>query len=126
MERKLLFYTNFNIIYMEGDKFIKVSQQDPTWEREISYDDVCSLADSDQKKFIPKRIRFITPDYKDVFMLPDGGQIKITHSDGEEFVSVCKYLDDYHIYVGSVIYHICEFAERMQRIGAKVEKVEEQ
>ena len=30
------------------------------------------------------------------------------------------YIDDFHTEVGDTIYHICEFAERMEKIGAAV------
>ena len=34
---------------------------------------------------------------------------------------VCRYLDDYHFCLGYSTYHICEFAERMEKLGAHVE-----
>jgi hypothetical protein len=71
-----------------------------------------------------KKIRFITPNYKELFTILDGEEIKIIHSDGEEFIRTCKFIDEYHLYVGSNIFHICEFAERMEQVNAKVEKVE--
>jgi hypothetical protein len=73
----------------------------------------------------PRTIRFINPNYQELFTLPDGGKIKIIHSDGEEFIMICKFIDEYHLYVGHNIYHICEFVERMERIGAKYVKVGE-
>jgi hypothetical protein len=36
---------------------------------------------------------------------------------------VCKYIDDYHLYVGNCCYHICEFAEKMELNGSKVEPI---
>ena len=32
----------------------------------------------------------------------------------------CRYIDDYHLEVGSNLYHICEFAERMEQNGNTV------
>ena len=64
-------------------------------------------------------IRFITPDYKEKFKIPDGDKIRITLSDGEQLDRACRYIDDYHLEVGSNLYHICEFAERMQHNGVK-------
>ena len=55
-------------------------------------------------------IRFITPDYKEKFKIPDGYKIRITLSDGEQLDRTCRYIDDYHLEVGSNLYHICEFA----------------
>lgn len=65
-------------------------------------------------------IRFITPDYEERFRIPDGDKIRITLSDGEQFDRVCRYIDDYHLEVGDVCFHICEFAERMQQSEALV------
>lgn len=62
----------------------------------------------------PKFIRFITPDYKESFCIPDGEQVLLCYSDGIKEAFVCKYLDDYHFMLGWRSYHICEFAERMQ------------
>lgn len=65
-----------------------------------------------------KYIRFINSDYKTLFFLPDGGRIRITRSDGEQFDRVCRYIDEYHTIVGNNHYHICEFAERMEQAGS--------
>lgn len=65
-------------------------------------------------------IRFITPDYKEKFRIPDGDKIRITLSDGEQLDRTCRYIDDYHLEVGSNLYHICEFAERMEQNGNTV------
>lgn len=65
-------------------------------------------------------IRFITPDYKELFRIPDGDSIRITHSDGNQIDRVCRYIDDCHLEVGNGLYHICEFAERTQRCCSTV------
>lgn len=62
-------------------------------------------------------IRFITPDYKEVFRIPDGNQVRITMSDNKVVDRTCRYIDDYHVEVGNNLYHICEFAERMEQAG---------
>lgn len=67
-----------------------------------------------------KGIRFITPHYKEVFRIPDGDQVRITTSDGEKMDRTCRYIDDYHVEVGRNLYHICEFAERMEQAGNTV------
>lgn len=69
----------------------------------------------------PKEIRFITPRYKELFRIPDGGQVLISYADGEEKVMTCKYLDSHHVLLGYRGYHICELAERMEAIGARIE-----
>ena len=65
-------------------------------------------------------IRFITPDYKEKFIIADGDKIRITLSDGEQLDRPCRYIDDYHLEVGSNLFHICEFAERMEQNGNTV------
>ena len=65
-------------------------------------------------------IRFITPNYEDRFRIPDGDSIRIRRSDGTSADKQCRYIDPYHMEVGGSAYHICEFAERMERCGNKV------
>ena len=59
-------------------------------------------------------IRFITPGYKELFRIPDGGKIKIRYSWNEERVRTCRYIDNYHVEIGNNLYHICEFAELVE------------
>ena len=68
----------------------------------------------------PKEIRFIYPDYQEKFRIPDGDQILVTYPTGDRKAFVCKYIDDYHVLVGRNAFHICEYAERLQRLGAHV------
>ena len=69
-------------------------------------------------------IRFITPHYEEKFRIPDGDQIRIMRFDGEKLDRTVRFIDDYHIEVGggfgSNLYHICEFAEAMERNGNTV------
>lgn len=74
-----------------------------------------------------KGIRFIDSNYNDMFTLPDGGRIQVTNPDGEKREYVCRFIDPYHVEVGSGafnLYHICEFAERMEQNGCKVEPID--
>ena len=64
-------------------------------------------------------IRFISPDYEELFRIEDGDKIRIER-DGDRRDEVCRYIDEYHTRIGNSLYHICEFAECMQRSGAKV------
>ena len=57
-------------------------------------------------------IRFIDPNYKELFRIPDGGKIIITSSWGEKTERPCRFIDEYHTEIGNNIFHICEFAER--------------
>lgn len=63
----------------------------------------------------PKYIRFIDPEYKTLFWIPDGGRIQITNW---RSAKVCRFIDVCHTDVGGNYYHICEFAERMRDAGA--------
>ena len=67
-----------------------------------------------------KQIRFIDSHYNLKFYIPDGGKIRITFRDGHTADRVCKYIDDYHLYVGNCCYHICEFAEKMELSESKL------
>lgn len=62
-------------------------------------------------------IRFITPDYKEKFRIPDGDKIRIFQPDGGSKDFTCRYIDDCHLEVGSGLYHICQFAEIMEHTG---------
>ena len=70
-----------------------------------------------------KQIRFIDSHYNLKFYIPDGGKIRITFRDGHTADRACKYIDDYHLYVRNCCYHICEFAEKMELNGSKVEPI---
>ena len=68
-------------------------------------------------------IRFITPGYKELFHIPDGDHIRILCSDGSHMDRSCRYIDEYHVEIGSDwdnLYHICQFAEMMERNGNAV------
>lgn len=67
-----------------------------------------------------KGIRFITPDYKELFCVPDGDKIRITQSDGTHIDRTCRYIDEYHLEVGNSLYHICQLAELMERNGSTI------
>ena len=64
-----------------------------------------------------KQIRFIDSRYKELFKLPDGGNIILTDHFGESKTRACKYLDPFHMQVKSA-YHMCEFAEIKERNGS--------
>lgn len=68
-----------------------------------------------------KGIRFIDPHYKELFRIPDGGKIIVSYAWGEKAEKICRFIDEYHTEVGSNLYHICEFAERMHQNGHSYE-----
>ena len=68
-----------------------------------------------------KPIRFIDSSYKTLFTIPDGGYINITLDNGEVLTRRCRYHGECHVDVGTEAFHICEFAEKMERAGNKYE-----
>lgn len=69
--------------------------------------------------------RFIDTEYNTLFTLEDGEKVRINYSDGRPSVEAVVVGDgETHFTVGGYLYHICEFAERMQRIGATYEPAE--
>ena len=68
-------------------------------------------------------IRFIDSHYKELFRIPDGERIIVTDRDGKTESYPCRYIDSYHTEVGRNLFHICEFAERMEQNGHTYEPV---
>lgn len=66
-----------------------------------------------------KGIRFIDSGYKELFRIADGEKITITNATREKSEYICRYIDEYHTEVGSNLYHICQFAELMERNGSE-------
>lgn len=71
-----------------------------------------------------KGIRFINSRYKELFRIADGEKVTITDAMGEKTERTCRYIDECHMEVGSNLYHICQFAELMERNGSVYEPVE--
>lgn len=65
-------------------------------------------------------IRFINSRYKELFRIADGDMIRIQSPDMSSRDEKCRYIDDYHLEVGNNLFHICEFAERMEANGNTV------
>ena len=60
------------------------------------------------------QIRFIDSHYKTLFCIEDGGEIEI--GDGSSAMKyACHYIDEHHTWIGDRVYHICEFAQNMER-----------
>jgi len=70
-----------------------------------------------EQETLPKDdIRFINSSYEEQFRIPNGGTIEVEYP-GRMFSAKCKFIDEYHTYVGSEVYHICQFAEVLERNG---------
>ena len=63
-----------------------------------------------------KSIRFIDSQYHDLFRIPDGSMIQVTYPD-RSFAAKCEFVDDYHLKVANELFHICQFAEILERGG---------
>ena len=70
-------------------------------------------------------IRFIDSHYHDLFKIPDGASIRITEPTGNHRDYTCRYIDEAHVEVGNNLFHICEFAERMEHAGNSYKPKEE-
>ena len=71
-----------------------------------------------------REIRFITPDYQELFRIPDGGYISVSHLNGEKYIAKCQHLDETHVSINGECYHIHQFAEKVKRCGATVKPAE--
>lgn len=67
-----------------------------------------------------KGIRFINSHYKELFRIADGDMIRVQSPNMSSRDEKCRYIDDYHLEVGNNLFHICEFAERMEANGNTV------
>lgn len=65
-----------------------------------------------------KTIRFIDSHYNTLFTIQDGESIEISYPDRDTVERVCEFIDEYHTKVGVNVFHICEFAEKMEAINA--------
>ena len=69
-------------------------------------------------------IRFVDSQYQEQFRIPDGDKIRITDANGQSRDRVCRYIDEYHVEIGSScvdnLYHICQFVEQMEQAGNTV------
>lgn len=64
-----------------------------------------------------KQIKFIDSKYNELFKIPDNSSITVTYPDGHTENRFCKYIDEYHTEINGVCFHICQWAELMERNG---------
>lgn len=68
-----------------------------------------------------KGIRFVTPDNKETFRIPDGESVRIITGEGAALDHVARYVDDRHVEIGfNDLHDIRELAERLERTGSKI------
>lgn len=61
-----------------------------------------------------KSIRFINSSYEEQFKIADNGVIEVDFPN-RSFFQKCEYIDDYHLYLGYEVLHICQLAEMLER-----------
>lgn len=64
-----------------------------------------------------KKIRFTDSRGRELFTLPDGGLLQMTYGNGEDYFSLCYYLNDSRVSIDGKVYDILEFARRMENNG---------
>ena len=95
---------------------IEVAQVGLTSLKEFPKSDIYRRSIWEPETLPKDDIRFINSSYDEQFRLPNGGKIEVEYPD-RTFSAKCEYIDDYHTYVGSEVYHICQFAEVLERGG---------
>ena len=75
-------------------------------------------------------IRFVDPEYNELFRVADGDDVIVTEADGSTNKMTVRYVDDYHMEIGwsfdSTIYHIVEYAELCADAGRTVRPASEE
>lgn len=90
----------------------------PAWRNEEVQNAIHELRD-----LLPglqqRTIRFITPEYRNLFTLQDGESLVMRHMDGTTKTTPCFACSDgYHFYLGAnELFHICQFAEISRENG---------
>ncbi len=95
---------------------IKVSRSLP--ERGKDWNEFLQLKQSEVNNMedVRKDIRFINSDYRTLFTIKDGENIRFTSGfDGTESVKKCRWIDEMHTQIGSETYHNCQWAEICER-----------
>ena len=95
---------------------IEVAQVGLTSLKEFPKSDIYRRSIWEPETLPKDDIRFINSGYEEQFRIPDGGTIEVEYPD-RTFSAKCEYIDDYHTYIGSEVYHICQFAEVLERGG---------
>ena len=71
-----------------------------------------------------KVIRFIAPNSKETFRIPDGDRIRIITGSGDTRDRIARYVDEYHVELftdyDSRLYHVYDFTEQAERTNSKI------
>lgn len=106
----------------ETEKYAFLIRYDPM-EGDYNFNFYCYVKEwlDSHIKSAEKGIRFIDSSYNELFRIADGEKIVITDAAGEKSERICRYIDEYHTEVGDNLFHICQFAELMERNGSSYE-----
>lgn len=106
----------------ETEKYAFLIRYDPM-EGDYNFNFYCYVKEwlDSHIKSAEKGIRFIDSGYNELFRIADGEKIVITDAAGEKSERICRYIDEYHTEVGDNLFHICQFAELMERNGSSYE-----
>ena len=63
------------------------------------------------------RIFFTDSAGKSLFSIPDGGFLRLSYGNGDDYFALCHRLDETHAEIDGVNYAVREFAKRMERNG---------
>lgn len=79
--------------------------------------------ENQKENVLMEKVRFINSDYQTLFEINNGDKIKIEFPNGEIHIKQVLYIDECHIIIKGEMqrdkrYHICEFAEKMERMNA--------
>lgn len=64
-----------------------------------------------------KAVRFIDSEYRQLFTVPDGGNIVLTQPDGTRDTLPCRYIDNSHALINGFAFHIHQFAMIQEQKG---------
>ena len=118
-ERALVDYVS-RVSDYEGSYRVKEKAWPEPLTPEIPASDLLALESLKEKPLI----RFIDSDYRELFKIPDGESIRVIYPpiDGCGVNErPCEFIDEHHTKIGGNVYHICQHAEALERIGAYCE-----
>lgn len=70
-------------------------------------------------------IRFVSSSNRELFRVKDGDSIRILYPDGKYRDCICRYIDPYHFETDNTVWHIFQFSERMNELGARAMAINE-
>ena len=99
-----------------------------------AYGEKGDIYDNTTTAIVEKKFRFIDLNYDEKFTIENGGTVvifqpnKYLYDDWETFkyYQRCEALDDYHIKIFGDVFHICQLAEKTEKLGISVSPEKEE